>query len=421
LINVNGLTVIYPDGTRALNDVDITLRQGELVALTGPNGGGKTTLLRAISGIIPGFIKARVVGEVLVDGHRVTGPQPGIMAYMQPDPEVQVVGVTVLHEASICPSLMGLEKDKVLEKALDALNKTGLTTLSMESTPLLSTGLLQRTAIAGVLSCSPRYLLLDEPTGHLDPWASESIRILLYRLVKDGMGVIVATHDRELALMADRGYIVKGGVREGVWVHEYRLRERRSIVGERIISVRELWAKYPGLDKPILKGVNLEAYRGTFISIMGPNGSGKTTLLRVVAGFIKPLKGSVSVDGRVAYLPSNPLLLFSRPTLRRELPPNPPGTLGGLIDSILDKPILELSRGQLQLAALALVLASGSEVLLLDEPTHSLDPVNREIVVNTLAMLADAGYTIVAATHDRLVADASDIVYEIEDGVVYRQ
>ena len=413
-IRVEGLRVAYPGSGVAVEARSLEVEPGELVALTGPNGGGKTTLLRVIAGLIPSFYPARVEGVVEVDGHDPRlGVNPGLAVYMQPDPTVQVVGVTVLHEASLCPMLQGLPRGEALARAAWALQSLSLRGMERESTPLLSSGVLQRVALAGVASCRPRYLLLDEPTGHLDPWAGEVVRGLLRRLSSMGLGLLVATHDWGLVRVSDRVYTVNRGVNTGAWSHPQPQPPHKRSLGERMLEVDDLEVSYPGAP-PILRGVTLEARQGELVALTGPNGGGKTTLLRALAGLLKPLRGKLRARARRRYLPANPLLVFSRPRLRDELGEEPLLPVGHL----LDKPVATLSSGELQLAALAVVASSGPGILLLDEPTHALDPVNRANVTRALAALAEAGYTIIAATHDPWLIKASDRVYRVEGGMV---
>ncbi len=414
-VRVEGLRVSYPGTGVVIDGVDMHVGPGELVALTGPNGGGKTTLLRTLAGLIPSYYSARVEGVVEVDGYDPRrGVNPGLTVYMQPDPSVQVVGVTVLHEASLCPMMAGLPRGEVLARARWALRAVGLEGMEGESTHLLSSGFLQRVALAGVVSCRPRYLLLDEPTGHLDPWAGGVVRGLLRSLASMGLGVVAATHDLELALGADRSYIVNRGVKEGVWSHSPPKTTRRSGSGDVALEAKDLDAGYPGF-KPVVRGARISVGYGELVALVGPNGGGKTTLLRTLAGLLKPLGGRVRSYARRLYMPANPLLLFSRPRLREELEGKPPFS----VDHLLDKPVATLSSGELQLAALAIVASRGRGVLLLDEPTYALDPVNRARIVEVLAGLADSGYAIVAATHDPWLVGAADRVYRVEGGGVF--
>ncbi|MEB3774563.1 MAG: ABC transporter ATP-binding protein [Desulfurococcales archaeon] len=235
-------------------------------------------------------------------------------------------------------------------------------------------------------------------------------------LKRKGIGLLIATHDSRIASISDRSYIVRKTIRKGVYVYKpsvTRGERRPGVVSLRAIGVD---VAYPGSD-PILRDVNVEARSGELVALIGPNGCGKTTLLRLLSGIMKPLKGRVVARGRRAYLPSNPLLVFSRPTLRDEVdaPPSLP------VEDLLDRPIMSLSSGETQLAALAVIVSSGARILLLDEPTHALDPLNKDIVLNTLSNLADDGYTIIAASHDKLLASIADTVYRVECGGVYRE
>ncbi|MEB3780599.1 MAG: ATP-binding cassette domain-containing protein [Desulfurococcales archaeon] len=432
MIEVRKASVLYEDGSWGLREADFTAERGEFIALTGPNGGGKTTLLRLISGLIPSFYKAKVSGEVSVDGiNPLTGPisLSGLVGYTQPDPSLQIVGVTVYAEAALGPAMQGLSTSEIRERAIEAISEVGLEGIMKHSTAILSSGILQRVSIAGVLSMKPKYMLLDEPTAHLDEPSAGIVLDIMKKLSNNGVGVIAATHDPRVVELADRSFIVSGSVRQGRWHGIGYVRVNRNPLnttksnGDLAVLARNIWASYPG-GRPVLKGVNLMARYGSLISVIGYNGSGKTTLLRLLAGFIKPARGSVNVYGKRAYLPPEPIMVFSRPTLGDEikyLSINESKLLVGRVSSILDKPIMNLSRGQLQLAALILVASTGARILLLDEPTHALDPEVKADVIEALLDLSSKGYCIIAATHDKTLASYSDEVYYIDNGVLYRE
>ncbi len=413
------VTVTYRAGVRAVEDASLEAAPGRIVVLAGPNGGGKTTLLRLASGLIPLLYPASVEGRV-----RVYGVDPardparvwGIIQATVQDPRSQVVAPTVYHEAALTLSLRGTPRSLVVERAAAALRQVGLEGLESRPTHRLSMGQLARAGLAGVLSPRPRHLLLDEPTSHLDRESAEALLAILRQLAGEGVGVLAASHDPRLWRIADECYTVNVRVGKGCPSQPEPPRpRRRPSLGGAVVVLEDVWARYPGSHSWALRGACLHARRGEMVALQGPNGSGKTTLLYVAAGLLEPARGRVYVGEPPALLPPDPLLAFSRGTLRGELEEagwTPPGWARGL----LDKPVFEASGGERRLAAIALLVASGRRLLLLDEPTDWLDPWNKRLVLETLQSLADEGYTIVYTTHDPAAAGAADRVVEVVEG-----
>ncbi len=423
MIRVEGLRVTFPDGYTALEDATLTVEPGEIVVLAGPNGGGKTTLLRAIAGIIPNYIKASVEGRVEVDGvdpRRDPQSVHQLLGVTQQDPVAQVAGPTPLLEAGLALALRGTPRQVLLERARRALSLVGLEGLEHRPVTRLSTGQLVRTGLAGVLSGGPQYLLLDEPTGHLDSRGSSAIVRILQELRRRGKGVVVASHDPRVWALADRCYTVKRSLTEGCpSLPTLPEKSPETMNGGRVVlELMDVWASYPG-EPPVLRGVSLEARSGELTAIMGSNGAGKTTLLLVASGILKPSRGRITVREKPALLPADPLLLFSRGTLREELEERS-GRVPKWALSVADKPLLKASGGELRLAALALIVGSGRRLLLVDEPTVGLDPWNRRSIAEVLLGLAGEGYAVVYTTHDAELASLADRVYVVEGGVARR-
>lgn len=421
MIEVEGLRV-WLDDRIVVDHASFTVEPGSIVVLSGPNGGGKTTILRVLMGIIPNYLPGRVEGRILVDGvDPLRDPRAirRILQGTQQDPVAQVVGPTVFAEAALTPSLWGLSRGEVLQRAQRALMLLGIARLAGRPVHRLSTGELVKTALAGVLSGEPRYLLLDEPSSHLDPPSARSLQLILEELRRRGLGLLVASHDKRIHEMADKCYTVRVSLTEGCArgppLPMKPPPAKRG--GGAVVRVEGVWARYPGSSRWALRGASLEAGRGEIAALLGPNGSGKTTILLVLAGILSPSRGRVVVGEKPALLPPDPLLLFSRGTLRDEaqaLGGDPPGWA----EKIIDKPILKASGGEQRLAALALVALSGRRLLLLDEPTVGLDPWNRRVIAEAILSLRSEDYTIVMATHDEELAGLADKIYTVREGRV---
>ncbi|MGC8975852.1 MAG: ABC transporter ATP-binding protein, partial [Thermoprotei archaeon] len=199
-----------------------------------------------------------------------------------------------------------------------------------------------------------------------------------------------------------------------------------------------------------LRGVNLSVLRGDFIAIMGPSGSGKTTLLNIIGLLDRPTKGKVYIDGvDVSALPSDELArlrnkkigfvfqqfnLIARmsvyenielpliparvpPRLRREMVLRALRAAGGEEEWLVKKPT-QLSGGQQQRVAIARAIVNNPEIILADEPTGNLDRASAKTVVETFTRLNTEGQTIVMVTHDPEVANCTNKIYVIRDGII---
>lgn len=194
----------------ALDDVSLRVEDGELLAIIGHTGSGKSTLIRHLNGLLQ-----PTSGRVLVDGldlanradrkaaRRIVG-----MAFQYP--EHQLFAPTVREDVGFGPRNMGLEPDEVDARVRDAMAQLGLDyeQFSEKSPFELSGGQQRRVALAGVLACQPRLLILDEPTAGLDPRSRFSFLQLIDRLnAEEGITVMIASHNREdLESLCDRIY-----------------------------------------------------------------------------------------------------------------------------------------------------------------------------------------------------------------------
>src|SRR5450631_3346289 len=167
-IEVRGLCFDYADGTKALDDVNLTLAPGERVGLLGPNGSGKSTLLHHLNGILPGRLPSadgsvRIEGMV-VDSEHVARVRRRAGLLFQ-DPDDQLFCCSVLEDVAFGPQQLGLPATEVERRVHEALAQVGLLHLAHRSPHHLSAGEKRRACLAGVLACTPGILLLDEPTS----------------------------------------------------------------------------------------------------------------------------------------------------------------------------------------------------------------------------------------------------------------
>jgi cobalt/nickel transport system ATP-binding protein len=208
-IKVEGLSYSYSDGTKALDDVSLTINEGEKVVVVGPNGAGKTTFFLHLNGTIK-----NPEGNVLVFGKRIADlkiedriHQVGVVFQ---DPDDQLFMPTVFDDVAFGPINMGLDKGEVENRVHKALSKVGLEGFEEKVPHNLSYGQKKRVALAAVLSMEPKVLVLDEPTANLDPKSRVDFISLISDLnERDGITTIIAMHDvNALPALADRVYVL---------------------------------------------------------------------------------------------------------------------------------------------------------------------------------------------------------------------
>lgn len=203
-----GLRHRYPDGTVALDGVDLIVPPGETVALLGPNGAGKSTLLLHLNGVLSSSEGEVRVGGVTIADDTVRGVRARVGMVFQ-DPDDQLFMTTLYDDVAFGPLNMGLTREEVEERVHRALHEVGLADAASRPAQHLSFGQRKRAALATVLSMEPPLLVLDEPTSNLDPRARREMIVLLRSLPATK---VLATHDMALAAeLCERAVVMDGG------------------------------------------------------------------------------------------------------------------------------------------------------------------------------------------------------------------
>lgn len=208
---VKDLHFSYPDGTRALNGLDLRVEEGERLALLGPNGAGKSTLMLHLNGLHePQEGSVEVAGIEVGEGDGEELRKKVGLLFQNPDD--QLFCPTVRQDVAFGPTNMGLPEEEVKERVSSAMALTGVSDLGDRPPHHLSGGQKKRAALAGVIAMHPEVLVLDEPTGSLDPRGSREIMGVLGKWQREHHTIIIATHDVDLAAeWAGSAAVVKGG------------------------------------------------------------------------------------------------------------------------------------------------------------------------------------------------------------------
>ncbi|MGA4941707.1 ABC transporter ATP-binding protein [Streptomyces cinereoruber] len=203
MIRFENVSVRYEeDAEPTLRNLDLTVPEGELVLLVGPSGVGKSTLLGAVSGLVPHFTGGTLTGRVTVDGRDTRTHPPrelaDVVGTVGQDPSAHFVTDTVEDELAYGMESLGLAPGVMRRRVEETLDLLGLAELRDRPIATLSGGQRQRVAIGSVLTPHPKVLVLDEPTSALDPSAAEDVLAVLQRLVHDlGTTVLLAEHRLE--------------------------------------------------------------------------------------------------------------------------------------------------------------------------------------------------------------------------------
>ena len=203
MIVARGLRYRYPNGVVGLDGVDLSVTEGERVAVLGPNGAGKTTLMLHLNGLLAGD------GALDVGGIRDVRELRAAVGLVFQDPDDQLFMPTVGEDVAFGPLNLGLTRDEVTARVRVALAAVRMSHVEDRAPHQLSLGQRRRVAIATVLAMRPRLLVLDEPSANLDPRAR---RELLEVLDSFDRTMLVVTHDLPFAArLCERAVILSGG------------------------------------------------------------------------------------------------------------------------------------------------------------------------------------------------------------------
>jgi energy-coupling factor transport system ATP-binding protein len=436
LTTAERVTFTYPGGKRpAVEDVSLRVEPGEVVAVLGPSGSGKSTLLRALAGLVPHFHGGRFSGRVEVAGRdtRTTRPAElaGTVATLFQDPEDQVVLQRVENEVAFGLENLGTPPEEIRPRARAALAAVGAEQLVGRATETLSPGELQRVCFASALALEPQLLLLDEPTSQLDPEAADAV---LEHVAGSGAAVVVSEQRPAIALRrADRVVFVEGGrilldapADAAIdWLAEQRpaylprtptVLPENGAGGPTLCRLEGVSFSYGSAD--VLDGAALELGRGEIVALTGPNGIGKSTLAKIAAGLLDPERGRVIRRGKTGYLTQDPGRYLVRDRADEEVALGVGGDLPRARRALETVGLAgfdgrhprDLSSGERERLALAAVLATEPDILVLDEPTRGVDPERKDELARMLRAEAHVRATLVV-THDLVFAgDAAERV-----------
>ncbi|MBM6596457.1 multiple monosaccharide ABC transporter ATP-binding protein [Microvirga pudoricolor] len=454
ILEMRGITKTFP-GVKALDDVNIAVKAGEIHALVGENGAGKSTLMKVLSGVYP---YGSYTGEIRFEGEE---------RRFRDIADSEKLGIIIIHqELALVPLLsiaenifLGNEQARfgvidwsfVFAQTKALLKKVGLKEAPDTLVTDIGVGKQQLVEIAKALSKKVKLLILDEPTASLNESDSDALLNLLLEFKAQGISSILISHKlNEISKVADSITVLRDGTTvETLDCHREAISEDRIIrgmvgramadryphreprVGERIFEVKD-WTAYHPLhaDRKVVKGVNFHINKGEIVGIAGLMGAGRTELAMSLFGrtWGQNISGTVLLNGReidtstvgravdngIAYVTEDRKtygLILEEDIRKNVTLANLEGVANALvIDDIREMAVandyrgklrirssniyqqtVNLSGGNQQKVVLSKWLFADPKILILDEPTRGIDVGAKYEIYTIINNLADAG------------------------------
>ncbi len=464
IYRIENLTFRYATAEKnALENICFSVEGGEFITVCGLSGSGKSTLLRQLKTVLQPYGERTgtiyFCGKALSETDLRT--QSEKIGFVMQSVENQSVTDKVWHELAFGLESLGLKNEVIRRRTAETAEFFGISKWFEKSVDELSGGQKQILNLASVMVMQPEVLILDEPTSQLDKIAAENFISLLVKINKElGTTIILSEHslsgiygvsdriivmsqgriisDGKPEITAQKLYDMKSGVFESLpsevkvheyadgksksplsvsegrkWLEEFALAKKLNEIKiepyqkrneKPIAELKNVWFRYGRNEPDILRGVNLEIYAGEILAVIGGNGAGKSTMLSVMSGILKANRGKVLKSGKISVLPQNPQALFVKSSVEEDLK-EIKEDIGEAVEicgleGFLKQHPYDLSGGEQQKTALAKVLLTEPEILLLDEPTKSLDSAYKKQLAEILKELAESGKAVVLVSHD---------------------
>ncbi len=256
MLKVEDVHFSYASGVEALKGVNLTVKNGEFVAVMGQNGAGKTTLVKHFNGLLKPT-KGRVLVDDVETGKTSVATLARNVGFVFQNPDHQLFSETVEDEISFALKNFGYEPSVIEDRITWAVNLLGLSQYRKTSPFMLSGGERKRVALASVLAWDPQVLILDEPTIGQDHQQKENLRQFIMQLQTQGKTIVIVTHDVEFVaecnlrvILMREGKIVGDGEGKDILTNQEAL-EQSSIVLPQIAQIFTQLSEY-GLPKDVI-------------------------------------------------------------------------------------------------------------------------------------------------------------------------
>ena len=473
-----------------LYNIDLQIRKGEKVVIAGPSGCGKSTLAHCINGLIPNSYPGKATGSLTVNGKNALElglfELSKIVGTVLQDSDGQFIGLTVAEDIAFALENDCIPQDEMRTRVRKVAQLVDVERVLSHAPHEISGGQKQRVGLGGVMVGQVDVLLFDEPLANLDPATGKQTIALIDEIQKQtGCAVIIIEHRLEdvlyrpvdrVVVLSDGRIIYNGdpdtllcgsvlqdsGIREPLYVTALKYAGitpthdmRPSYLPELVLSdeqkkqVCSWFDRLPPVEQPPEQDVLLDVkeidftyenghhalcdlsvmiHKGEMLSIVGTNGAGKSTFSKVICGFEKQQKGTITLSendlngysikeraDHIGYVMQNPNQMISKTKIfdevalglrnrgvsEEDIRPRVEETLKicGLYP-FRNWPISALSYGQKKRVTIASILVLKPEIILLDEPTAGQDLKHYTDIMDFLSELNQQGVTVVLITHD---------------------
>jgi putative multiple sugar transport system ATP-binding protein len=477
ILEMQDITKTFP-GVKALSNVNLSVREGEIHAICGENGAGKSTLMKVLSGVYP---HGSYDGEILYDG------KPTQFRDIR---DSEHAGIVIIHQELALVPLLSVAENLFLgnevatggvinwplayQKTGELLRKVGLTEAPTTKVEKLGVGKQQLVEIAKALAKNVRLLILDEPTAALQENDSQKLLDLMLELKAQGVTQIIISHKlNEIRRVADRVTVIRDGstvstldrseINEDRIIRDmvgrdmaHRYPDRTPKIGEMLMEVRNWSVMHPDQPRQVIRDVSMSVRKGEIVGIAGLMGSGRTEFAMSLFGrsYGRDIKGEVAlagakpdlstvskaIDAGLAYVTEDRKalgLILDEPILRNISLANLEGISKGAVlsrgreqqvaekyrkamnirtPSVFQR-VVNLSGGNQQKVVLSKWLFTDPKVLILDEPTRGIDVGAKFEIYNIMNELAAQGHGVVMISSEMPeLLGMCDRIYVMNEG-----
>jgi len=466
MILLKNVSFSYAQGEQksGLENINLTVNDGEVVLLCGESGCGKTTLTRLINGLIPHYYEGELRGEIYIDDRQINKlplyETAKLVGSVFQNPRSQFFNVDTTSEIAFGCENYGLAEEEIKRRLAETVSEFKIEALMDRSIFHLSGGEKQKIACASVSASYPEIFVLDEPSSNLDMASTQDLRKLIAIWKSKSKTIIIAEHRLYyLHGLVDRILYMKDGkIEKDISAEQMRKMSDTEIkrLGLRPLSleniirgdvsclgrsdnltVSDFVFSYKG-KTPAINIASLNIPEGGVIAVIGPNGAGKSTFARCLCGLNRRCKGKITQKGQISkgkerlkccYMVMQDVnhQLFTESVLDEVLlsmeeqnTEKAEKILAGLdLLSIKERHPMSLSGGQKQRVAIASALACDKEIIIFDEPTSGLDLRHMQEVSQNIKQLQKMGKTLFIISHDlEFIFRSCNYVLHIEKGKV---
>ncbi len=442
----------------AIESISFKIYAGETVIITGPSGIGKSTLLYSIIGLIPHFYSGKMRGKVYIKG-KSTEKQTiqqivKFIGYVPQRIDNYIISNTVYSELSFSLRYRRYSPDEIKKRITEIGKQLNILHLLKQDPHKLSDGERHKVCIGSVLVSHPEVLVIDEPLSNLDKRAKDNVLDILKKMKEDTHTIIIAAHNiedyKELSPK-----IIEVSAHNFNFNREFKKEKKNDIYkkSSRIrtnstinVQLYNLNFKYSNKENSFkFENINETFSGGEVIGITGRNGSGKTTLIKLIAGILKPKKGTILINNEpidklgsyrlsktMGIVLPNPELQFFEESVIDEI------TLvsRNINNKVRDEEVMKLldeskllgvktaspfslSEGQKKRLAYIAATTHNPKIILLDEVTNGMDINNKIWLKQQIVKERDKGKLILIASHDnKFLLSVADRIIEIDNAKI---